>query len=208
MLDKRPLPGTDLPVGLEAQHETSSDAQTLPALGKGAVEEVEGAAEGIEDEGILVEPVDVAEKMKLDLIAAFPTKFPAGLARLDKNAGDGAYGGGLGGAESAFLQTLVLTSKPTGTDTWKPLTYLYLAVSALRMQEAQARNPIQMLKIGVYMPKQYMLTDKQFPIMNHGTSANTPKRQIEAGRQTRQTKQRRQWSWESLPWHRPHCSTG
>jgi hypothetical protein len=86
----------------------------LPALGKGAVEEVEGAAEGIEDEGILVEPVDVAEKMKFDLIAAFPTKFPAGLARLDENAGDGAYGGCLGGAESAFLQTLVLTSNPPG----------------------------------------------------------------------------------------------
>jgi hypothetical protein len=41
------------------------------------------------------------------------------------------------------------------------MTYLDLAVRGFWMQEAQARNPVKMFKVGVYVPQQNMLTDKQ-----------------------------------------------
>jgi hypothetical protein len=105
LLDKRSVMRRDVPVQLQAYHESRSHAKALPDLCVGAIEDVEQNVESKQKESALGKLVDIAVDVRFDLLATFPSKLPASQAGVHEERGDGAYGRCLSRWKSVFLRS-------------------------------------------------------------------------------------------------------
>lgn len=89
LLFKRLGRAVEVPVELQPDDAPRRKAEALPNLGKSAGDEVVGQDQHAYEEDFLGELVNVAEEVELDLVAALSPKFPARLAGVDEEAGNG-----------------------------------------------------------------------------------------------------------------------